>query len=429
MKLNNTKQSTLNWFKRYRMRLVFPLFEQNQLVQRGSPKDLPDWVNTNKEYGISDRELLDEIFTRNYKVKIDLPSKIKTVVQRPDMLTASFQRRFYLRLYNRGLVLDYGGMKILSHCYIASKKNISTPDLLKGVRRESLDTMKFVPKGNFTSRYLGLQYYPPYHIASILAKSSPAVIVFGFNKLARATTRTWLKKKIKNALFMELCDVQGITRETLRWDEISTFEPMDDKMPGLGFLLENQRPTYDQTLNEFDYEFESLLTKRNHLHIQGINGLYYFKIHEDMESPLTIEQITKFVKNAVQFVIGQWGYISKDQFYRVQSKYQDHPQFGKLNEYKSLVTYYSQMLERNLTKAEVTAVSRREKQFCAHTYNTNEKFLTSYHQRKEIGTFSNGSPLNPEEDAYFKLATAEASIYKAQFEKYRKRKRPGVSVK
>ncbi|KAK9466404.1 hypothetical protein V1512DRAFT_263548 [Lipomyces arxii] len=318
----------------------------------------PVWAATNREYGISDMELLDHILCQKYNVQVEPPSAaLETVFQIPDTLAIPFQRKLYVRLHKLGGVFDITRNRTRPFFYVAGQKNI-TSSVLRGHMTEMAGfAVRRAPKPLlWNDRSLEFVYFPPSHHMAAFGKTRPIVQIVDHLLVSLAKRdRFEHHKSIKAALFEEYCKVQGITREIQRWADVS-LNVMDD-LDHLSFLLKDDRhPSLIRAEieameqgGEYD-EHESFLVKRSSRHIKGIDGVYMFRPRRHHKPDQA--QLREKMELAVQSVIYEYGYVD--------------PEFAA-----------SAQVE-NLTAAEQVAFARTTSPVKKWVYERNAQFIRAF---------------------------------------------------
>ncbi|KAK9367705.1 hypothetical protein V1509DRAFT_625977 [Lipomyces kononenkoae] len=331
------------WKNNYRIRRHSPPQPSPLVDRKGAHRAIksnrPVWCGSNREYGISDRELLDIYLSQKYKVDVSPVSEtLQNTIQLPNALTVPFQRKFFVRLLHLGGTFDFYREQSQRQFSIASQKNQTAAAIMRGIYHISNSSIFQSNKAlySWTRKHgLLLSYYPPYHHLGAFAKSRPAVLVSESNKLKPGSVfRSTHRKKIRRYLFEAFCEVQGITRETLRWSDVTTFEPMAHN-ENLNFLLQDERhqEIIDDELerSEQDYgvqdEYESFLTKKDLNYIRGIDGLYVFLSRHGHVFP--DDELRDLMREAVKCVIHEYGYVSQEMHDEYKTKCKDESELSE----------------------------------------------------------------------------------------------------
>ncbi|KAK9495931.1 hypothetical protein V1508DRAFT_408869 [Lipomyces doorenjongii] len=331
------------WKNNYSVRRHAPSSLTSPLVDRrgsdpATKANRPVWVGSNREYGISDRELLDIYLSQKYKVDVSPASEaLQNTIQLPNALTVPFQRKFFIRLLHLGGTHDFYREKTQRQFSIASQKNQTYATIMRGIYHINNTSIFQSHKSLYSwtkKNGLLLSYYPPYHHLGAFAKSKPAALVSESNKLKPGSVfRSKHRKKIRRYLLEAFCEVQNITRETLRWSDVTSFEPMAYN-ENLNFLLEDERhqEIIDDEIkrNGQDYgvqdEYESFMTKKDQNHIRGIDGLYVFLSRQG--HVFSDSELRNLMREAVKCVIYEYGYVSEN----MQEEYKAKSQIRSISD-------------------------------------------------------------------------------------------------
>ncbi|KAK9241169.1 hypothetical protein V1525DRAFT_211 [Lipomyces kononenkoae] len=381
------------WKNNYRIRRNAPS-QPSPLVDRKGvnpaiKSNRPAWFGSNREYGISDRELLDIYLSQKYKVDVSPASEaLQNTIQLPNALAVPFQRKFFIRLLHLGGTFDFYREKSQRQFSIASQKNQTYAAIMRGLYHINNSSIFQSNKSlySWTRKHgLLLSYYPPYHHLGAFAKSRPAVLVSESNKLKPGSVfRSTHRKKIRRYLFDAFCEVQGITRETLRWSDVTTFEPMAHNA-NLNFLLQDERnqEIIDDELNrtEQDYgiqdEYESFLTKKDQNYIRGIDGLYVFLSRQG--HVFSDDELRNLMREAVKCVIHEYGYVSQEMHDQYKANSTEQSELSDVYDFESVtgkrpepfngLEFYRDSLRK--------AYSRASRPCRRWIYKRNKQFLES----------------------------------------------------
>ncbi|KAK9448623.1 uncharacterized protein V1518DRAFT_293177 [Limtongia smithiae] len=380
---------TRGWLKRRLARKLSPPWSPTDRVVSRVPAnrayddnllEREPWRGTNREYGISDTELLDVILSERYNVRISLASKaLASTVQVPEGLLMPFHRRFHLRHVNCGGVDSVRRNRVYQWFFLPDVKNQTHGTMIKGVDKSSIGgaLLRATPTPySWHNQKVVLKYLPPDHIVSYFAKSRPAVVLF-FGSLPSlsvngprresAVYRSTVRKLMRTYMLEAYCKLQGITRETTRWSDITTFEPIEG-MENLEFLLEDHRQTYiieeerQRKLQEegVQEEWESLLVKRDKEYYHGIDGVYMFIVRV----PLNATIIRQIAYEAMSTVLDEHGYVSP----QMQRKYTQEREVATMTiknrttEPEERVRAARATLDKHSTRAEHSAYTRTRRQ-------------------------------------------------------------------
>ncbi|KAJ8101392.1 hypothetical protein POJ06DRAFT_95888 [Lipomyces tetrasporus] len=382
------------WKYNYRVRRHAPPSVTSPLIERRGAKpatkvNRPVWFGSNKEYGISDRELLDIYLSQKYKVDVSPASQtLRSTIQLPNALTVPFQRKFFIRLLHLGGTHDFYREKTQRQFSIASQKNQTHATIMGGIYHINNASIFQSHKALYSwSRKNGLllSYYPPYHHLGAFAKSRPAALVSESNKLKPGSVfRSTHRKKVRRYLFEAFCEVQGISRETLRWSDVTSFEPMAYN-ENLNFLLEDERNPEiindELRRNQQDYgiqdEYESFLIKKDDNHIRGIDGLYVFLSREG--HVFSDDELRNLMREAVKCVIYEYGYVNKEMHDEYAARTQTLNEQSELYDIDHITTKQPVSLEGLgfYRTALQKAYSRTSRPCRSWIYKRNKQFLES----------------------------------------------------